>query len=73
MNIETFLQASFSVVVAAFLLVRMEKELRLLRGAIENLRHCSICALSPWRDALDILASEAPEADKESEEHEIPR
>lgn len=62
MNVETFLQASFSVVVAAFLLVRMEKELRLLRGAIENLRHCPICALSPWRDALDTVAEEAEDS-----------
>lgn len=73
MNVETFLQASFSVAVAAFLLVRMEKELRLLRGAIENLRHCSICALSPWREALDILVNEAPEADDREVAHEIPR
>ena len=73
MNIETFLQASFSVLVAAFLLIRMERELRLVRGAIENLRHCSICVLSPWRDALDILDSEAPEAEKEPVTHEIPR
>ena len=66
MNIETFLQASFSVVVAGFLLVRMERELRLLRDAINNLRHCQICALSPWRDALDILTEEtAPEVDND--------
>lgn len=37
----------FPVVVAAYLLVRMEKELRALRGAIEQLRHCSTCRLSP--------------------------
>lgn len=64
MNIETFLQASFSVVVAGFLLVRMERELRLLRDAINNLRHCQICALSPWRDALDILAEEGEPAEE---------
>lgn len=49
MEIETFFQGVFSVAVAAFLLVRMEKELRLLREAILNLRHCVTCTLSPWR------------------------
>lgn len=66
MNVETFLQASFSVVVAAFLLIRMERELRLLRDAINNLRHCQICALSPWRDALDLLVTEG-EKDPETQ------
>ena len=37
----------FPVVVAAYLLVRMEKELRALREAINQLRHCSVCRLSP--------------------------
>ena len=67
MDIETFLQASFSVVVAAFLLFRMERELRLLRDAINNLRHCQTCVLSPWRDALDVLATDL------SREEEIPQ
>ena len=57
MEIETFLQAflqnGFSVVVAAFLLLRMERELRLLRGAIETLRHCAVCRLSPVAGAED--------------------
>lgn len=44
---ESFFQGSFSVVVAGFLLVRMEKELRLLREAIERLRHCQTCVVSP--------------------------
>jgi len=43
-----FLQGSFSVVVAAFLLIRMEKELRHLREAIDNLRHCQTCRFSPY-------------------------
>ena len=42
-----FLQGSFSVAVAAFLLIRMEKELRHLREAIDNLRHCQTCRFSP--------------------------
>ena len=42
-----FLQGSFSVVVAAFLLIRMEKELRHLREAIDNLRLCQTCRFSP--------------------------
>jgi len=43
-----FLQGSFSVVVAAFLLIRMEKELRHLREAIDNLRLCQTCRFSPY-------------------------
>ena len=35
--------------VAAFLLTRMERELRLLREAIEGLRHCQTCKLSPGK------------------------
>ena len=42
-----FLQGSFSVLVAAFLLIRMEKELRHLREAIDNLRLCQTCRFSP--------------------------
>lgn len=38
---------AFSIVVAAFLLLRMERELRALRGAIEGLRHCAVCVMSP--------------------------
>lgn len=38
----------FSVAVAAFLLLRMEKELRALRMAIERLRHCQICKFSEF-------------------------
>ena len=41
--VKNVFNGSFSVVVAAFLLLRMEKELRLLRESIEALRHCSIC------------------------------
>ena len=55
---ENFFQGSFSVIVAGFLLIRMEKELRLLREAILNLRHCCTCTMSPWRDALDELSKE---------------
>ena len=47
------LQSGFSVAVAAFLLLRMERELRGLRRAIELLRHCQTCKVSPWRVELD--------------------
>lgn len=47
------LQNGFSVAVAAFLLLRMERELRGLREAIERLRHCQTCRLSPWKIMLD--------------------
>lgn len=33
----------FPVVVAAYLLVRMEKELSALRESIDTLRHCKMC------------------------------
>lgn len=35
----------FPVVVAAYLLVRMEKELQALRLSIDTLRHCQVCTL----------------------------
>lgn len=64
-NIESFfqffVQHSFSVVVAAFLLLRMEKELRLLREAISTLKHCPTCKLSPWQISVDVEASEVDE------------
>lgn len=47
------LQNGFSIGVAAFLLLRMERELRGLREAIERLRHCQTCRLSPWKVTLD--------------------
>ena len=54
---ETLVQASlqngFSVAVAAFLLLRMERELKGLREAIERLRHCQTCRLSPWKATLE--------------------
>lgn len=50
---QTVLQSGFSVAVAAFLLLRMERELRGLRRAIELLRHCQTCKLSPWRVEID--------------------
>ena len=49
---ESFFQAvtsnGFSVAVAAFLLLRMEKELKALRMAIERLRHCQTCKFSEF-------------------------
>lgn len=51
LGMESFLQAvlqnGFSVAVAAFLLLRMERELRGLREAIDRLRHCQNCRFSP--------------------------
>ncbi|MDR1732195.1 MAG: YvrJ family protein [Synergistaceae bacterium] len=44
---QTLLQNGFSVAVAAFLLLRMENELRALRGAIDRLRYCQNCCFSP--------------------------
>ena len=50
-NIEVFagaaLQGGFFVAVSAFLLLRMERELRALRETITLLHHCQPCRLSP--------------------------
>lgn len=43
---EVMLDKAFSVGVAAFLLVRMEAELKRLREAIEGLRRCAVCRLA---------------------------
>jgi len=40
---EILLQSGFSFSVAAFLLVRMEREIKNLSGAIDRLRGCQIC------------------------------
>ena len=45
--IQNTLQTGFSVVVAAFLLLRMEGELRALREAIDRLRYCQVCRFAP--------------------------
>lgn len=60
--LQTFLQNTFSVGVAAFLLLRVERELRLLRNAIMTLQHCPTCAVSPWEISL------RAEIDKEKED-----
>jgi hypothetical protein len=42
-SFNTNLQNCFSIVVSAFLLLRMERELRGLREAIDRLRRCQVC------------------------------
>ena len=49
--VEILLQSGFSVGVAAFLLLRMERELKNLTAAIERLRLCQVCKLRPENDA----------------------
>ena len=44
------LQDLFSVAVAAFLLLRMERELKGLREAIDRLRRCQSCRFSAGFD-----------------------
>ncbi|MDR1979085.1 MAG: YvrJ family protein [Synergistaceae bacterium] len=56
--IESTLQNCFSIAVSAFLLLRMEGELRALRGAIDRLRYCQICRFAPLPSAT---VSGAPE------------
>ena len=42
----------FPIAVAVYLLIRMEAEMKALREAIETLRHCQKCQLSPkWKDS----------------------
>ncbi|MDR1049310.1 MAG: YvrJ family protein [Synergistaceae bacterium] len=41
--VQSTLQNCFSIVVSAFLLLRMERELRGLREAIDRLRRCQVC------------------------------
>ena len=50
---ESFLQGSFAIAVAAFLLIRMEHQLAALTQAIALLRHCQTCRLSPWKTTMD--------------------
>ncbi|GHV34376.1 hypothetical protein FACS1894187_04820 [Synergistales bacterium] len=47
--IQSALQNCFSIVVSAFLLLRMERELRALGEAINRLRTCQVCRLTPER------------------------
>ncbi|GHS96113.1 hypothetical protein AGMMS50276_13980 [Synergistales bacterium] len=41
--LQSTLQNCFSIVVSAFLLLRMERELRVLGEAINRLRTCQVC------------------------------
>jgi len=65
---ETFIQSTlqncFSIVVAAFLLLRMEGEMRALSEAIDRLRYCQVCRFSPvvMADAASIPPGEGDEA-----------
>lgn len=47
MDIGAFLEGSFSILVAAFLLLRIEKRMDDLTSAITMLRHCQVCRHSP--------------------------
>ena len=61
--IQSTLQNCFSIVVAAFLLLRMEGELRALREAIDRLRYCQVCRFVPvvTVDAADYPSGEEDE------------
>lgn len=47
LSLTSFLEGSFSVLVAAFLLLRMERRMCELTKAITQLRHCQTCRYSP--------------------------
>ena len=61
--IQSTLQSCFSIVVAAFLLLRMESELRVLREAIDRLRYCQVCRFAPiiTVEAVDYAPEEEDE------------
>jgi 16S rRNA U1498 N3-methylase RsmE len=43
--VESVIQTGFSIGVAAFLLIRMERELAALRKSIDRLARCQVCKL----------------------------
>ena len=49
--LETFMSSGFAIVVAGFLLVRLERELAELRKAIEKLARCQVCIVENARGA----------------------
>jgi hypothetical protein len=51
--LQSTLQNCFSIVVSAFLLFRMERELRALGEAINRLRTCQVCRLEVARAEYD--------------------
>jgi len=53
MQLEAFLQGSFAIIVAGYLLLRMEKRMDDLTKAINLLRHCQTCRLSPWKTVIN--------------------
>ena len=62
--VQATLQSSFSIVVAAFLLLRMEGEIRALREAIDRLRYCQLCRFSSAM-TVDVIDC-PPEGEDES-------
>lgn len=57
LNLTSFLEGSFSILVAAFLLLRIEKRMDELTAAITMLKHCQVCRHSPF-----IVIAEEPQA-----------
>lgn len=49
-TVTSFLEGSFSIIVAAFLLLRMESRMSELTNAINLLRHCQNCKYSPYNN-----------------------
>ena len=43
--LETFMSSGFAVCVACFVLLRLERELKELRRAIERLARCQVCVV----------------------------
>ena len=49
----SIIDKTFSIAVSSFLLIRMERELKLLRAAIERLRHCAVCTVPAMETETD--------------------
>ena len=65
-----FVQNTFSIAVAAFLLIRMEREMRVLREAIDRLRYCQICRFSPVI-TIDDRSPRTPETPEKEDWREV--
>ena len=59
---------AFSIAVSAFLLLRMEREMKLLRASIDRLRHCSVCTISPLNDGSETQKLWKAYGDEEGQE-----
>lgn len=53
-NLFDFSRDAFSVAVSVYLLVRVERTLESLIRAVELMRHCPTCRLSPFDNSISL-------------------